>query len=88
MGGGGGGGGGRGVGGGRGGWEAEGGPKQPFGLKQQCCALQYGTRTGTIHRVGQDCRWEHPGTPCSPISAPQGREMHHRGFTASVKSRL
>ena len=34
------------IGGGRagGGWEAEGGPKQPFGLKQQCCALSMGHR--------------------------------------------
>ena len=27
-----------------GGWEAEGGLKQPFGLKQQCCALSMGHR--------------------------------------------
>ena len=51
-------------------------------------SLQYGTKTGTIHRGGQDCRQEQPGTPCNPINAPQGREMHPRGFTASVKSRL
>ena len=25
-----------------GGWEAEGGLKQPFGLKQQCCAFSMG----------------------------------------------
>ena len=50
--------------------------------------LQCGTRNGTIHRVGQDCRQEQLGTPCSPINAPQGQEMHPRGFTASVKSRL
>ena len=31
--------GGRGVGGGGGGWEAEGGPKQPFRLKEQCCTF-------------------------------------------------
>ena len=49
---------------------------------------QYGTRTGTIHRVGHGCCQEQLGTPCSPIDAPQGREMHPRGFTASVKSRL
>ena len=30
------------MGGGGGGWEAEGGLKQPFGLKQQCCALSMG----------------------------------------------
>ena len=35
---------GRGWGGGGGGWEAEGGLKQPFGLKQQCCALSMGHR--------------------------------------------
>ena len=28
--------------GGGGGWEAEGGLKQPFGLKQQCCAFSMG----------------------------------------------
>ena len=50
--------------------------------------LQYGTRTGTIHWVGQDCRQEQLGTPCSPIDAPQGREMHPRGLIASVKSCL
>ena len=49
---------------------------------------QYGTCTGTIHRVGHGCRQEQPGTPCSPINAPQGREMHPRGSAASVKSRL
>ena len=31
--------GGRGVGGGGGGWEAEGGLKQPFRLKEQCCTF-------------------------------------------------
>ena len=36
--------GGKGPGGGGGGWEAEGGPKQPFGPKQQCCALSMGHR--------------------------------------------
>ena len=49
---------------------------------------QYGTRTSIIHKGGQDCRQEQLGMPCSPINAPQGREMHPRGFTASVKSRL
>ena len=33
-----------GWGGGGGGWEAEGGLKQPFGLKQQCRALSMGHR--------------------------------------------
>ena len=31
------------VGGGGGGWKAEGGLKQPFGLKQQCCAFSAGS---------------------------------------------
>ena len=30
------------VGGGSGGWEAEGRLKQPFGVKQQCCAFSMG----------------------------------------------
>ena len=34
--------GGRGWGGGRGRWEAEGGLKQPFGFKQQCCVFSMG----------------------------------------------
>ena len=49
---------------------------------------QYGTRTGTIHWGGQDCREEQLGSPYSPINAPQGREIHPRGFKALVKSRL
>ena len=49
---------------------------------------QYGTQTGRIHKGGQDCREEQPGTPCSPINALQGHEMHPGGLTASVKSRL
>ena len=48
--------------------------------------LQYGTRTGTIHRVNQNWCEEQLGTPCSPINAPQDREMHPRGLTASVKA--
>ena len=36
----------------------------------------------------QDCREKQPGTPCSPINALQGHEMHPGGLTASVKSRL
>ena len=31
-------------GGGGGGWGAEGGLKQPFGLKQQCCAFSIGLK--------------------------------------------
>ena len=42
----------------------------------------------TIHKGGQDWREEQPGTPCSPINAPQDHEMHPHGFTASIKSRL
>ena len=44
---------------------------------------QHGTQTGRIHKGGQDCREEQPGTPCSPINALQG---HPGGLTASVKS--
>ena len=71
------------MGGDGGGWEAEGRLKQPFGLKQQCCALSM----GHIHKGGEDCREEQPGTPCSPINALQDHEMHPGGLTASVKSR-
>ena len=49
---------------------------------------QHGTQTGRIHKGGQDCREEQPGTPCSPINALQGHEMHPGRLTASVKSRL
>ena len=49
---------------------------------------QHGTQTGRIYKGGQDCREEQPGTPCSPINALQGHEMHPGGLTASVKSRL
>ena len=92
-----------GWGGGGGGWEAEGGLKQPLRLKEQCCAfslwqttqtqravlcLQFVAQTDTIHKGGQDWREEQPGTPYSPINAPQDHEMHPSGFTASIKSRL
>ena len=70
------------MGGRRGGWEAEGGLKQPLRLKEQCCAFSL------WHKGGQDWREEQPGTPYSPINAPQDHEMHPRGFTASIKSRL
>ena len=46
------------------------------------------TQTDTIRKEGQDWREEQPGTPCSPINAPQDYSMHPRGFTASIKSRL
>ena len=39
------------VGGGFGGWEAKGGLKQPFGLKQQCCAVSMGPE------LVQSTRW-------------------------------
>ena len=80
-----------GWGGGRGGWEAEGGLKQPFGLKQQCCALSMGHRLVESTREVKTAvltREEQPGTPCSPINVLQGHEMHPGGLTASVKSRL
>ena len=48
--------------------------------------LQYVTWTNTIHRVGQDCHLEQFGTPCSPNNAPQSREIHPRGSTASAKA--
>ena len=50
--------------------------------------LQPVAQTDTIHKGGQDWREEQPGTPYSPINAPQDHEMHPRGFTASIKSRL
>ena len=74
-----------GVGGGGGGWEAEGRLKQPLRLKER---LQFVAQTDTIHKGGQDWREEQPGTPYSPINAPQDHEMHPRGFTASIKSHL
>ena len=54
----------------------------------QAAALcpQHGTQTGRIHKGGQDCREEQPGTPCSPINALQGHEMHPVGLTALVKA--
>ena len=50
--------------------------------------LQFVAQTDTIHKGGQDWREEQPGTPYSPINAPQDHEMHPRGFTASTKGRL
>ena len=50
--------------------------------------LQFVAQTDTIHKGGQDWREEQPGTPYSPINAPQDHEMHPCGFTASIKSRL
>ena len=62
--------------------------KATIWIQAAVLCLQYGTRIGTIHRVDQKCRQEQLGTPLSPINAPQGREMHPRGLTALVKSRL
>ena len=50
--------------------------------------FQFVAQTYTIHKGGQDWREEQPGTPYSPINAPQDHKMHPRGFTASIKSRL
>ena len=50
--------------------------------------LQFVAQTDTIHKGGQDWREEQPGTSYSPINAPQDHEMHPRGFTALIKSRL
>ena len=62
--------------------------KATIWIQAAVLCLQYGTRTTTIHRVGQDCRQEQLGTPNSPINASQGQEMYNRGLTALVKSRL
>ena len=44
--------------------------------------LQSVAQTVTMHKRGQDCREEQPGTPCSPIDAPQGHEIDPCDFTA------
>ena len=62
--------------------------KAPIRTQRAVPCLLYVTQTGRIHKGGQDCREEQFGTPCSPINAPQGHEMHPGGLTASVKSRL
>ena len=62
--------------------------KAPIQTQRAMLCLQYVIETGRIHKGGQDCREEQPGTPCSPINALQGHEMHPGGLTASVKSRL
>ena len=50
--------------------------------------LRFVAQADTIRKGGQDWREEQPGTPCSPINALQGNEMHPGGLTASVKGRL
>ena len=62
--------------------------KAPIQTQRAVLCLQYVTQTGRIHKGGQDCREEQPGTPCSAINALQGHEMHLGGFTTSVKSHL
>ena len=52
-----------------GGWEAKGELGHSLELKEQCYPV---AQTGTIHRVGQDGHYKQPGTPWSPINAPQG----------------
>ena len=81
-----------------GGWEGGGGRRGRVGSRRRVKATiwtqaavlspQYGTQTGRIHKGGQDCREEQPGTPCSLINALQGHEMHPGGLIASVKSHL
>ena len=75
--------------GGGGGWEAEGGPKQPPRPEEQRRAFSLWHKLiQLIHKGGQEWREEQPGTPYSPINAPQDHEMYPRGFTASIKSRM
>ena len=62
--------------------------KAPIRTQRAVLYLQYVTQTGRVHKGGQDCCEVQFGTPCSPINAPQGHEMHPGGLTASVKSRL
>ena len=63
-------------------------PKATTQTQRAVLCLQFVAQTDTIHKGGQDWREEQPGTPYSPINAPQDHEMHPRGFTASIKSRL
>ena len=75
--------------GGGGGWEAEGGLKQPLRLKEQCCAFSLWHKlTQSTKEAKTGVRSSLHGIPYSPINAPQDHEMHPRGFTASIKSRL
>ena len=79
-----------------GGWEGVGGGrlgsrrwvKVTIQTQRAVLYLQSVAQTVTMHKGGQDWREEQPGVPCSPIDAPQGHEMHPRGFTALIKSRL
>ena len=62
--------------------------KATIQIQRAVLYLQSVAQTVTMHKGGQDWQEEQPGTPCSPIDAPQGHEMHPHGFTASIKSRL
>ena len=62
--------------------------KAPIQTQKAVLYLQYGTQTDAIHKGGQYCRKEQFCTPCNPIKALQGHEMHPRCLTASVKSHL
>ena len=75
-------------------WEGGGGRRGRVGSRRQAKATIWTQaavlcpQTGRIHKGCQDCHEEQPGTPCSPINALQGHEMHPGGLTASVKSHL
>ena len=80
--------GGREEGGGRRGWVgSQKRVKATTQTERAVLCLQFVAQTDTIHKGGQDWLEEQPG-PYSPINAPQDHEMHPRGFTASIKSRL
>ena len=74
-----------GRGGGKGGWERV---KATTQIQRAVLCLQFVAQTDTIHKGGQDWREEQPGTPYSPINAPQDHKMHPHSFTALIKSRL
>ena len=67
---------------------AGGKPKAAIQIQRTVLCLQCVTQTDTIHKGGQDWREKQPGTPCSPINAPQDHEIHPHGFTALIKSHL
>ena len=62
--------------------------RRPFRLKEQCCAFSVWHKLIQSTKEAKTGVEEQPGTPCSPINAPQDHEMHPRGFTASIKSHL
>ena len=62
--------------------------KAPIRTQRALLCLQYVTQTGRIHKGDQNHHEKHFGTPCSPINALQGQEMHPGGLTASVRSYL